>query len=49
MVVENHGEISAHRVRTHAFTANYVATGQTVVHIATTLLNLLPSLNTPSA
>lgn len=30
------------------FTANYVATGQTVVYIATTLVNLLPSLHISS-
>ena len=31
------------------FTANYVATGQTVVYIAATLVNLLPSLHISSA
>lgn len=38
------GELLADSENSFCFTANYVATGQTVVYIATTLVNLLPSI-----
>lgn len=42
---KNHEENSLMMVMNSSFTANYVATGQTLVYIANTLLDLLPSLN----
>lgn len=42
-------EKTADSENSSCFTANYVATGQTVVYIATTLVDLLPSLHISSA